>query len=866
MAEELFTDIINNLGKTKIKAQGSGSKSGKTGSISTGDRSAIQLPKGITSDSQKIDITANVTAPITDKFSILGDIQYNKFRDKIEKGNQELFLQDTPSNVDRKVGIGYNEGGEGVSGYAKYGIDSEKPEYFVQYKKSFEEGGQVRGSRTDLQGNRIPSKTNSNSYSFKNGKWTYVARQRIQKGEPGYDANKPKEKRVLYEAKPGETPNEFVERIKKTSKENILKGSQKGKIQSNQARELMNEWTKDYLDKNLKKYSLREADEFLDVMKTDYKTWVNNLEIPEIRRKDGTVKLGNSNFFTPDELPNISRSTASNQVSDIFEYEGFKTVNEGKFGGAKTTNQVKNINNTSFLRKVFLRNKIRTTDGLLKKIEDQFDYITTNKRELKGKLKYANFQVDPDVKYLLDPNQSKLNFENKNSVIKSFGDKFFNKYKLHNKRIKSGVAWHESARIIEEALGEKEMIKLTGNKKIKNSMDLERRAMNKIFQISNLPESLRKAMAFTLDHAQGLKAAASSGNKDLMRLAVTDLIGTTGEANTKTGFGYRNKKGKFIGPERLRVKYMNNIKNGTDIQRNVNLLNDLMQKYYGKKEVYNIKNNRLVSSPISSATDGPQRQVQYIEKLMNNPESRKVILEKSKTTPELKKLVDKVKVDNKTGLYSFPAQVENIKIPSALKTIGRAFKNILGPLAVVAEPVFMTMDATEAVEKGAKPLQTAEYVGDKLLQELINMPEYVTSGVKYASDYLQGKGEKAGPFDYLETKPKFKTGTLYKPLSVAEKRLQKNLDSNISGSNEQRQVDVEFRKKNMGNLTDVDIMETPASKDEIEKAKRQFRIANGVPAEDMVKLEGIETLKKRKKLNLQPSGIFSIRSDDPYDV
>jgi hypothetical protein len=32
MAEEtLFTDIINNLGKTKIKAQGSGSKSGKTG-------------------------------------------------------------------------------------------------------------------------------------------------------------------------------------------------------------------------------------------------------------------------------------------------------------------------------------------------------------------------------------------------------------------------------------------------------------------------------------------------------------------------------------------------------------------------------------------------------------------------------------------------------------------------------------------------------------------------------------------------------------------------------------------------------------------------------------------------------------------
>jgi len=146
----LFESIIDNLGKTKIRAQGSGSQSGKTGFISTGDTSAIQLPKGITSDSQKIDITANVTAPVTDKFSILGDVQYNKFRDKIEKGDQELFLQDAPSNIDRKVGIGYNEGGEGFSGYAKYGIDNEKPEYFVQYKKSFADGGSTQTNKTNL--------------------------------------------------------------------------------------------------------------------------------------------------------------------------------------------------------------------------------------------------------------------------------------------------------------------------------------------------------------------------------------------------------------------------------------------------------------------------------------------------------------------------------------------------------------------------------------------------------------------------------------------------------------------------------------------------------------------------------------------
>ena len=41
MAETLFTDIINNLGKTKVKVTGSGSKSGK--------QQILGAPSGITS-------------------------------------------------------------------------------------------------------------------------------------------------------------------------------------------------------------------------------------------------------------------------------------------------------------------------------------------------------------------------------------------------------------------------------------------------------------------------------------------------------------------------------------------------------------------------------------------------------------------------------------------------------------------------------------------------------------------------------------------------------------------------------------------------------------------------------------------------
>jgi len=116
-----------------VKAQGSGSISGKQ---------QIQgAPKGITSNKSFISLIIDADIPLTEKFSILGEVNYNKFRDRIEKDGEELFLEDPASYVDRKVGIGFNQGNEGFSGSAKYGIDSGEPEYSVNWKKSFAEGG-----------------------------------------------------------------------------------------------------------------------------------------------------------------------------------------------------------------------------------------------------------------------------------------------------------------------------------------------------------------------------------------------------------------------------------------------------------------------------------------------------------------------------------------------------------------------------------------------------------------------------------------------------------------------------------------------------------------------------------------------------
>jgi len=133
MAETLFTDIINNLGKTKVKVTGSGSKSGK--------QQILGAPSGITSDKETINLQGSAEIPITNNVDFLLDGQYNKFRDNIEYKDNQIFLEDAPSNIDRKVGIGFNKDGEGFSGYGKYGIDSGEPELFVKYKKTFADGG-----------------------------------------------------------------------------------------------------------------------------------------------------------------------------------------------------------------------------------------------------------------------------------------------------------------------------------------------------------------------------------------------------------------------------------------------------------------------------------------------------------------------------------------------------------------------------------------------------------------------------------------------------------------------------------------------------------------------------------------------------
>jgi hypothetical protein len=123
--------------------KGSGSISGKNDMYSTGEKSAIKLPEGITSNVSFINLIANLDIPISEKISLLGDIQYSKFRNKIEKGDEELFLEDPASSINKKIGIVFNQGGEGLSGSVIRNLETGDNEYQVKFLKNFASGGRV---------------------------------------------------------------------------------------------------------------------------------------------------------------------------------------------------------------------------------------------------------------------------------------------------------------------------------------------------------------------------------------------------------------------------------------------------------------------------------------------------------------------------------------------------------------------------------------------------------------------------------------------------------------------------------------------------------------------------------------------------
>jgi hypothetical protein len=121
----------------------------------SGEQQIAGAPAGVTSNKQVINAILKLDIPISEKINLIGDYQYGKFRDKIKYNDKEVYLEDPGSSKNRKIGLSYNEDGEGFSGYGKYNIDTGETEGGIKLIKKFNEGGRVGFSQGKLVGKGI---------------------------------------------------------------------------------------------------------------------------------------------------------------------------------------------------------------------------------------------------------------------------------------------------------------------------------------------------------------------------------------------------------------------------------------------------------------------------------------------------------------------------------------------------------------------------------------------------------------------------------------------------------------------------------------------------------------------------------------
>ena len=147
-------------------------------------------------------------------------------------------------------------------------------------------------------------------------------------------------------------------------------------------------------------------------------------------------------------------------------------------------------------------------------------------------------------------------------------------------------------------------------------MKKEKRALAKLFNVKELPTELR----YTLEHGQGISAAAATGNKEIMQRAVDDLIGTTVKQNIALGFG---------GFEANRNALIRDITAGVNVKDNLKSLNQLTSNAYKdfgiKDKVYSLQDGQLTSKNISPATTREERFAQYFKEIDKTKEGSAAI-------------------------------------------------------------------------------------------------------------------------------------------------------------------------------------------------------------------------------------------------
>jgi len=550
-----------------------------------------------------------------------------------------------------------------------------------------------------------------------------------------------------YIQKKGETKSEFLRRVANIQSRFTKVARKKQDTATIKARTYVDNWTKNWLDNNLKKYGVRDFDNMTANLKKDWQKNVKTLKMDKGFLQSWSTKSG---------LPNVTASREIKYGLKPFNYNGTPFYTSAEVTKAPL----------SQWRGLFFKNKIDSSPQFKQKILDYFNFINEDKRGLYRQtdgqtIKAYKDIMDRDVVYLLSPDANLLSSA-KYNLFNSVDDEFSNAYNSYSNKINTSKQWKKSAALIEKTLGLKPNY-------IKNSMTKERTALAKIFDVSQLPEEL----GYTLEHAQGISAAAKTGNKEIMQRAVDDLIGTTIKQNKALGFG---------GFEANRNALVRDITAGVNVEDNLKSLNKLTADVYKdfgiKDKVYSLQDGQLTSKNISPATTREERFAQYFKEIDKTKEGSAAIKKRYGT---LENLLAKIGCPGKGKAYGgriefqeglspqvcmtegaevikekridSPAQKANYNKMMKIASVGKnmaLLKDVLGPYGLAGDVLLEGMIAVNKTLTGGTPFKESwqdswlsnivggayDKAGQKLgRQKLFELRSGLSSGAQELGDY-----------------------------------------------------------------------------------------------------------------------------------
>jgi len=218
-----------------------------------------------------------------------------------------------------------------------------------------------------------------------------------------------KKNKYIY-SEPGESLEQFMGRkpIRSTGADDATV----------QARQFIDNWTKNWFDENLKNYDVKNFDEMLSKLSND---WEIALESENVPKGSARFKL-----TTPElKLPNITSgrdATTKKGTIKPFNYNNvtfYSNLEGNPTELGKTLAQYK---------KVFYKNQIENNPKLRKDLNKFFDFMSSDKRgqykKLDGKTikQFMDTEVSDDVKFLLNDKASGLGKDSKFEVFNSYDD------------------------------------------------------------------------------------------------------------------------------------------------------------------------------------------------------------------------------------------------------------------------------------------------------------------------------------------------------------------------------------------------------------------------------------------------------------